>query len=824
MRPAVSAATFPGRHIQQVNSDNRAAAIDCSGSFFPGGHFPIIPNPMMRFSLCLASLAAILGATGTAAAQASWFVDVNALAGGDGSVGAPFQTIGMAIAAAAPSGDAVFISAGQYAESLVLDAKSLDLVAATGALSVVVDAGGSGSVLSIRNHPAGAMTMVRGLELRSGVGTANAAGLVRGGGLLVEGDARTAFEGCSFAGNQALEGGGAYLDGGAHDFVDCTFAQNAADTGGGFLSRGAEIHAMNCRIIDNTSLTGGIAGLAYGVGAALRVPLAPNAPVPTVELMFCDISRNSSSLGSFGGGLFAEVPAIIRNSTFLENAKPSSGSTGGYGGGLFSFQSGVELYDCEFRGNGQRMSRGGGVLGPVVARRCTFAGNEAAEGGGAYRGEYEDCLFVGNTAGRLCCAEGAVGGGAAYATLLGCTLRGNQVIDGIALQGAGAFQSTLRDCVVEHNFQGEVGSGDYRAGGGLNGCTAVDTLIRGNASTVGGGAADCTLVNCELVDNIAWEAGGGAVQSVLTGCLILRNSAGEYGGGVAAMSTLERCVVAGNRASRVGGVAGSELSFCTVTGNTASDQVGGVGSDTVVVGPNFSGSTVMRNSIVYDNLPGNVGEISGTGPGTPVLSADWSLIEGGWPGTGNIDAPGEVAGPLSGNAQLLSASPAIDAADPSAPFDSNGTRADMGAIPFDSSYVPAPTEFCIAKANGQGVVPQIGWAGSPTLSGPDDFTIEGTRLNGRSFALVAAAPAAAYTSAFGGTICVGAGTVRLGVVATGGTLGSANGAFALGLDQAELATFGAGSLVYTQLLVRDPNHPDGSGAALTAALEFRVLP
>ncbi|MFT6833269.1 MAG: hypothetical protein ACJAZN_003450 [Planctomycetota bacterium] len=64
-----------------------------------------------------------------------------------------------------------------------------------------------------------------------------------------------------------------------------------------------------------------------------------------------------------------------------------------------------------------------------------------------------------------------------------------------------------------------------------------------------------------------------------------------------------------------------------------------------------------------------------------------------------------LACPLSGNAQLLLASPAIDAADPSAPFDSNGTRADMGATPFDSSYVPAPTEFCIAKANGQGVVP-----------------------------------------------------------------------------------------------------------------------
>jgi hypothetical protein len=44
------------------------------------------------------------------------------------------------------------------------------------------------------------------------------------------------------------------------------------------------------------------------------------------------------------------------------------------------------------------------------------------------------------------------------------------------------------------------------------------------------------------------------------------------------------------------------------------------------------------------------------------------------------------------------------------------------------------------------------------------------------------------------------------------------------LDQAELATFGAGSHVYTQLLVRDPNHPDGSGGALTAALKFRVLP
>ena len=330
-------------------------------------------------------------------------------------------------------------------------------------------------------------------------------------------------------------------------------------------------------------------------------------------------------------------------------------------------------------------------------------------------------------------------------------------------------------------------------------------------------------MRCTIEGNMAWETGGGVASCELEECVLFGNKAGSYGGG-AVDSNLFRCVVYGNSATTCAGAAGGSIDFSTVTGNFATSVIGGVGSADEFLMPYLGSFTTISNSIVYANQPDNVGLGDGDSPATPVLEAQWSLLQGGWPGMGNLDADGLVAGPYSGSAQLLSGSPAIDAADPSAPLDADGSRADMGAVPFDPSFVPQPSAFCAGKASAMGLVPVISWNGSPALSGPDDFTLLGVDLTGQSFALVALAPAPAATAAFGGTICLGQGLERLGVLATGGTIGGADGAVSVSLSQAELGAYGSGSLLYAQILVRDLNHPDGSGANLTGGLEFRVLP
>lgn len=67
------------------------------------------------------------------------------------------------------------------------------------------------------------------------------------------------------------------------------------------------------------------------------------------------------------------------------------------------------------------------------------------------------------------------------------------------------------------------------------------------------------------------------------------------------------------------------------------------------------------------------------------VDVSYSNIEGGHPGLGNFDVDPSYVGPLRGDYHLQSASPCIDAGDPSL-FDPDGTRSDVGAYPFQALY------------------------------------------------------------------------------------------------------------------------------------------
>ena len=786
----------------------------------------------MKFVSLALALALTAASSG---AQTTWFVDASASAPGNGSPSQPFQQIQAGFDASAVQGDTVRVLTGSYVENLVLDGKSVELVAASGVGSVAVDGSDIGPAFAIENHPVGSTTVVRGFTFENGRGRQLAATASRGGGLYVEGTANTAFDSCVFTGNHAEEGGGAYVGLGSHAFVACEFDGNRGDRGAGLYSAGAALVLQASSVTDNrhfdemaTSLVG-----RRGIGLAIELSSDPAAaPVPSL-VEDCDVSRNDSTFGPGGIGIYARSlgPVTIRHTTVTENGRTGENGLGALGSGIFAASDTVVSH-CEIRRNGARSSFGGGLYSVSDALRasdCIIADNQAAEGGGAYGGIYGDCLFEGNTGGGLCCAEPAQGGGAARATLVRCVLRANRVFQGGFLGGGGASHSDLRECLVEFNYTEESFVGDRSGeGGGLYACTAVDCIVRGNSADFGGGVLNCgnqgaPLLRCTIENNVAFDRGGGAVESTLVDCQVKGNRAGDLGGGVVD-SVLTRCVISGNSATLCGGVGGSTLNFCTVTGNRASSEVGGVGSNGNPMFPFAGFFATINNSIVYANEPDNAGSTLGPLSDDGAVAVEWSIVQGGWTGTGNLDADGLVTGPFSGNAQLLAGSPAIDSGDPAAPLDPDGSRADMGAIPFDSTYVPEPTEYCIGKANALGCVPQIGWAGSATLSGPDDFVLTGSGLNGASFALIAAAPNPAATQAFGGTICVGAGLVRLGVLPTGGALNTCDGAVSLNLPQAQLAGYGPGTLLYAQMLVRDPANPDGSGAALSAGLEFRILP
>ena len=80
----------------------------------------------------------------------------------------------------------------------------------------------------------------------------------------------------------------------------------------------------------------------------------------------------------------------------------------------------------------------------------------------------------------------------------------------------------------------------------------------------------------------------------------------------------------------------------------------------------------------------------------------FSNVLGGWPGEGNIDVDPDFVSRAERNFRLASSSPCIDAGDPGAELDPDGSRADMGAMP--STTDPTTPRFVRGSTNGDGDV------------------------------------------------------------------------------------------------------------------------
>jgi hypothetical protein len=301
----------------------------------------------------------------------------------------------------------------------------------------------------------------------------------------------------------------------------------------------------------------------------------------------------------------------------------------------------------------------GGEGADTVLQGFTVTGGQAGSAGSAgYSGIWceglaptiRDCIVSGNS--------GGLGGGVlGNARLERCTIRDNDALpygEGGGVHG----QPTLIDCVVNGNRSGGVGGGIFAAGS----CTLVRTIIDGNES---GNGLD------------GYSGGGVFGPATLIECVVTRNVGNHYlsggppdavGTGVDGAVLLARCTVAENR---VGG------------GPVTGDESGGIKNVQTVV-----------DSILWGNDVGSVAVTSGPGP-----DVRYSIVAGGWPGTGNVNVDPLFRDAANGDWFLTPGSLAIDAGDPSGPLDSDGTRADMGAVFFPQ--FPA----AVALRNGTGVNP-----------------------------------------------------------------------------------------------------------------------
>ncbi|MBN1295926.1 hypothetical protein JXA80_04040 [bacterium] len=226
----------------------------------------------------------------------------------------------------------------------------------------------------------------------------------------------------------------------------------------------------------------------------------------------------------------------------------------------------------------------------VTIEDMGLTGGLAARGGAIYCHQCDPliqrCDIHHNTAGLYRAEGGAIYSHKANPVISQCTIASNQ-----ASYGGGLFLyrslSHVVDCLIEFNQSENLGGGMYSEFAEEPSMTFT-CVFRNNTSHGGGGlycySSDHDFINCLFVENAA-----------------------QYGAGINGF------VVS----------TGLTLINCTCTGNTAS-QYGGAYSGGKIADP------VITNCIFWNNSPDELHGIP------PIIT--YSLITGGFPGTGNIDA------------------------------------------------------------------------------------------------------------------------------------------------------------------------------------------
>ncbi|MEM1451323.1 MAG: right-handed parallel beta-helix repeat-containing protein [Planctomycetota bacterium] len=350
----------------------------------------------------------------------------------------------------------------------------------------------------------------------------------------------------------------------------------------------------------------------------------------------------------------------------------------------------------------------------------------------------------------------------------------NSVLDGLHVRGGDAN-----------------GFGVDAAGGGLaivsSGVLVQDCVFEDNVGALGGGATVqfavmSRFIRCRFSSNRSTVSGGGLFiefgGGFYDGCVFENNRSGGDAGAVTAnfaSSLLFRnCVVRGNVAtSTLGSGGGFKLSNgsqgafvgCTIVDNEAAIRGGGI----FVSG----GPVTITNCIVFGNIAPFTGtQIFGNAP------TSHSIVEGGYPGAGNLDVDPMFVDRVNGDLRLASGSPAIDAGtdqvmdglgttnasggrrrfdDPATPDTGTGPApvVDIGAFEFTDRIGAV---FCPAVANSTGRVGRIDATGSAVVA-QNDVTLVASELPAGSFGYFLVSRTRTETPLFGGgegTLCLAA--------------------------------------------------------------------
>jgi len=265
-----------------------------------------------------------------------------------------------------------------------------------------------------------------------------------------------------------------------------------------------------------------------------------------------------------------------------------------------------------------------------------------------------------------------IGGGISFLGGSSPVITGNFILANGANAGGGIYGQdpstpTVSGNLIEANAAAQDGSGI--AFGPLCGGTISGNTIRGNAGGGMGGGIACYASFPSIVGN-----------------KIDLNSGPMGGGGIAcwyfSSPTIDSNTIVGNVAGSNpgGGIWCWQWSSPTMDRNTFSGNFAGNGG---AIGCDMGCTPTVRNSILWANVSTTNPEIY-VGPNSSTITVDYTDVQGGWPGTGNINADPKFLLPPQLDFRLLWPSPCIDAGDPTPSLnDPDGTRRDMGAHYFD---------------------------------------------------------------------------------------------------------------------------------------------
>lgn len=500
-------------------------------------------------------------------------------------------------------------------------------------------------------------------------------------------------------------GGGMYNSSSSPVISNSTFSLNSSRLGGGIMN-----NLSSFPDISHCSFTG---NLVIFDGGGMN---NQNDAAPTVS--HCLFTGNVALTGNGGGMMnFSNAFPIVNNCTF-------TGNTGVQGGGMRnSTNSSVTVSNCEFSNNtasnnGGGISNGGGTTSQI--NECTFTGNTAVNGGGLSNISASPTVsnsgFTGNTASNL--------GGGMYNQSSTSVLTANTFISNTARSGGGMCNNDSSPNITASTFSGNtaVSDGGGMYGFGPSSGTArmaAETTLQssretlnspsgsGNTGSLAGTAEDRDLTeeeqsdsrlrlavssfgpvidNCTFTGNTAGSVGGGLLtinwSPRVTNSTFANNTAvsgaGMYNGNNSAPS-IDHCRFTGNTASgrRGGGMMNASGAFPTVSnslfaGNSAAQTGGGMvnvdSSDPHIINSTFTANTaglagggirnnesnpVITNVIIFDNSSGIEDSLS-----TPAVT--FSLVQGGYPGEGNINADPLFVNAAAGDYHLQDCSPAIN--------------------------------------------------------------------------------------------------------------------------------------------------------------------